>query len=79
MVQGLRLHAVNVGGLGSIPGQETRSHMLRLRVLMPRLKILRATTKTRCSQINTYLNIKKNTVSPWKGGMACGCQGCVAE
>ena len=33
------------GGLGSIPGQRTRSHMLQL-------KILRATTRTWHSQIN---------------------------
>ena len=29
MVQWLRLHAPNVGGLGSIPGQGTRFHMLK--------------------------------------------------
>ena len=38
VVQGLRLHALNAGGPGSISGQETRSHM-------PQLKILRATMK----------------------------------
>ncbi|TEA28249.1 hypothetical protein DBR06_SOUSAS3310030 [Sousa chinensis] len=27
VVQWLRLHAPNAGGLGSIPGQGTRSHM----------------------------------------------------
>ncbi|TEA31633.1 hypothetical protein DBR06_SOUSAS7710076, partial [Sousa chinensis] len=27
VVQWLRLHARNTGGLGSIPGQGTRSHM----------------------------------------------------
>ena len=32
VVQWLRLHAANAGGLGSIPGQGTRSHMLQLRV-----------------------------------------------
>ena len=30
-VQGLRLHAPNEGGPSSIPGQETRSHMLQLK------------------------------------------------
>ena len=45
VVQWLRLQAANAGGLGSIPGQETRSHR-------PQLKILRAASKTRCSQIN---------------------------
>ena len=32
VVQGLRLHALNAGGLGSIPGQRTRSHIPQLRV-----------------------------------------------
>ena len=27
VVQWIRLHAPNVGGLGPIPGQETKSHM----------------------------------------------------
>ena len=31
MAQGLRLRAPKAGGLGSIPGQGTRSHMLQLR------------------------------------------------
>ena len=31
VVQGLRLHPPNAGGLGSIPGQETRFHMPQLR------------------------------------------------
>ena len=39
-------------GPGLIPGQGTRSHMWQLRVCMPQLKILCATTKTWCSQIN---------------------------
>ena len=29
VVQWLRLHAPNAGGLGSIPGQGTKSHMLQ--------------------------------------------------
>ena len=33
-------------GLGSIPGQGTRSHMLQLRVPVPKLKILNAATKS---------------------------------
>ena len=43
MVQRLRLCAPNAGGLGSIPGQGTRSHMLQL-------KIPHAATKTQRSQ-----------------------------
>ena len=31
VVQWLRRHALNAGGLGLISGQETRSHMLQLR------------------------------------------------
>ena len=34
----LRLHAPIAGGLGSIPDQGTRSHMLQLKVLMPLLR-----------------------------------------
>ena len=49
------------GGLGSIPGQGTRSHMLQL-------KILHAATKTQRKQINnrqgllTGLEFKKDSV-----------------
>ena len=39
VVQWLRLSAANAGGLGSIPGHRTRSHMLQLRVHMPQLRI----------------------------------------
>ena len=45
VVQWLRLHTPNAGGLGSIPGQGTGSHM-------PQLKIPHAAINTRCSQIN---------------------------
>ena len=45
MVQWLKLCAPNAEGLGSIPGQGTRSHMLKLRVGMSQLKILGAATK----------------------------------
>ncbi|TEA42716.1 hypothetical protein DBR06_SOUSAS1610239, partial [Sousa chinensis] len=34
----LRLHAPNARGLGSIPGQGTRSRMLQLRACMPQLE-----------------------------------------
>ena len=47
----LRLHIPNAGGLGSIPGQGTRSHMPQ-----GREKILRSATKTQCSQINEYFS-----------------------
>ena len=43
MVQWLSLHAYNEKGLGSIPGQGTRSHMLQLRIYNKR-----STTKRFC-------------------------------
>ena len=49
-------------GLGSIPVQGTRSHMPELRVQMPKLKILYATTKTRHSQINKFFFKKRRGV-----------------
>ena len=60
MVQGLRLHTPNAGGLGAIPCQGTRPHMPQLRVCMPQIKIPLATikkipqttAKTQCSLIN---------------------------
>ena len=52
-------HTPYVGGPGLIPGQETRFHMLQLRVCMVQLSILHATTKTRHSQINKVKNFKK--------------------
>ena len=39
---------------GLIPDQGTRSHVMQLRVCMPKLKILHALTKTWHSQINKY-------------------------
>ena len=38
VVQWLRLCPLNAGGLGAIPGEGTRSHMLQLRVNMPQLR-----------------------------------------
>ena len=40
MVQWLRFYASNRGGLGLIPGQGSRSHMLQLRIRMSQLKIM---------------------------------------
>ena len=45
VVQWLRLRSPNAGGLGSIPGQGTSSHMLQLQVL-------HAATRTWCRQIS---------------------------
>ena len=47
MVQWLRLGAVDAEGLGLIPGQGTRSHMLHRRVHMLELSILLALTKNK--------------------------------
>ena len=64
VVQWLRLQAPNEEGLGSIPGQGTRSHRPQLRVYMLQLKILHAqgklkiqcaATKTWCRQINKII------------------------
>ena len=51
VAQWLRPQAPNAGGLGSIPGQGTRSHT-------PLLKVLHATMKTRRSQVNEYIVFK---------------------
>ena len=55
VVQRLRLWAPNVGGLASIPGQETRCHI-------PQWKIPHAATKTRHSRIKK----KKKGRSRWR-------------
>ena len=59
MVQWLRLCTLNAGGLGSIPGQGTRSHMPQLKMPQTATKILHAATKTRHSQINKKILKKK--------------------
>ena len=46
----------DAGGADLIPGHGTRSHMPQLRVHLLHLKILCATTKTPCRQINRFLN-----------------------
>ena len=52
--QWLRFCTSSAGGLGSIPGQETRSYMPQLRVCTPQQKIPYATTKTQCRQMNNF-------------------------
>ena len=61
MFQWLGLHIPSAGCPGSIPGQETRSHMPQLRVhmLQQTLNTQSASTKTQCSQMNKYLKKKK--------------------
>ena len=53
VVQWLGLCAPNSGGLGSIPGQETRPQMVQLIVCMPQLRPGAA------KQINKYFKKKK--------------------
>ena len=45
VAQWLRLDTPSAGGLGSILGQGTKSHMLQLRVRVPQLNILHAAIK----------------------------------
>ena len=59
VVQWLGLYASNVGALGLIRDQGTRSHTPQPRIHMPQLKILSTTTKTWCSQINKYEKKKR--------------------
>ena len=58
-VQWLRLHAAHAGGLGPVPGQGTRCHVLQLRAGRPQLKVSPAAMKTRHRQINKKRNTKK--------------------
>ena len=54
MVQWLRLCTSNAGGLGSIPGQRTRSYTPQLKIPHTTTKTWSAAAKTWCSQINKY-------------------------
>ena len=71
MAQWLRLHTPNAGDPGSIPCQGPRSHMPQLRVCMPRLKSLHATTKKIPSATAktwySHINIFKKERNPTKG------------
>ena len=57
VVQGLRLHALSAGGLGSIPGQGTRSHT-------PQLKMLPAATKEHPTFHNEYRRSRMLQLKP---------------
>ena len=52
MVRRLRLCTPNAGGLGSIPGQGTRSHMPQLKISHVATKVPSPTAKMGCRQIN---------------------------
>jgi len=59
VVQWLTIYASSAGGLGSIPDQGTRFHMLQIRVCMPQLKIPHAATKAWHNQINKKYVLKR--------------------
>ena len=67
MIQGLRFHAPNPGGPGSIPGQGTKSHTLQL-------KILHAATKTWCppNKFKKRKKYQKELKCPVIGKWQCG-------
>ena len=54
VVQGLRLHDPNAGGLGSNPDQGTRSHTLQLKTPNAAMKIPRAATETHHRPITMF-------------------------
>ena len=56
VVQCLRLHVSNAGGLVSIPVQGTGSHMLQLKIPQP-------ATKTKSNQIKNFFKLLKTL---WK-------------
>ena len=62
--QQLRVCGPNAGSPVWIPGHGIRSHMLQLRVHLPHLKILHATTKTRHSQRNKINTLKMKAQLP---------------
>ena len=70
MVQWLKLHTSNTGGLSSIPGQGTKSPMPQPRVLVMQVKISHATTKTEdlvCHDqalLQPSVKKAKNTMAP---------------
>ena len=60
VVQWLRCHDPNAGGLGSNPGQGTRSHTLQLKIPNAAMKIPRAATEIHHRPITTFkINILK--------------------
>ena len=77
VLQWLRLHTPNAGGLGSIPGWGAIPHVPQLRVCMLQQgsKVLHATTKTQCSQIFKKVPFpvapNKNVVLRYKSNKIC--------
>ena len=58
VVQWLRLLTLNAGGLGSIPGQGTRSYLLQLRVHILQLKILEAAAKMLACVLRPFRHVQ---------------------
>ena len=54
VAQWVRARVPSAGGLGSTPGQGTRSYMQQPRIHMPQLKVLHSTPKSWHSQVNKY-------------------------
>ena len=69
VVQWLRLHAPNAGGLGSNPSQETRSHILQLRVCRPQL---RPSATLYIYKMKVYVTFSKGTIMETKRSMVVG-------
>ena len=70
LAQRLGLGTPNAGGLDSISGQETRSHMpqLRAHLLEQRSKIPPATSKTKCSAVQS-LSHDQLFATPWTAAL----------
>ena len=59
MVQWQRLRDSNAEGLGSIPGQGTRPHILQLKVFMSQLRVCIPQLKIPCATPKTWHSQKK--------------------
>ena len=64
VVQWLRLCPLNARGLGAIPGEGTRSHVLQLRVNMPKLRpsMPELKVKEESEKIGLKLNVQKTKI-----------------
>ena len=64
VVQWLRLCPPNARGLGAIPGEGTRSHILQLRVNMPKLRpsLPQLKVKEESEKVGLKLNVQKTKI-----------------
>ena len=72
MVRRLRLCTPNAGGLGSIPGQGTRSHMPQLKISHVATKVPSPTAKMGCRQINIKKNRRRERLQQLAAGVGAG-------